>query len=85
MKFKVFEVNSNGKIEFTKEELEKILEEVYNEGAKENQKNNPIYRQGGCIPYHEIKTEINGDMNIDSFARKLEKQIDKQWKGNNIK
>lgn len=32
MKYKVYTVNVEGKIEFTKEELEKLLEEIYQEG-----------------------------------------------------
>ena len=31
-KIRVFPHNENGKIEFTKEELQKLLNEVYNEG-----------------------------------------------------
>lgn len=39
----VIEKNANGKIEFTKEELEELLEKARAEGAKEAQKNNYIY------------------------------------------
>ena len=35
MKVKVFECNHNGKIEFTRAELEKLLNEVYNDGYRE--------------------------------------------------
>lgn len=41
----VIEKNANGKIEFTKEELEELLEKARAEGAKEAQKNNYIYTQ----------------------------------------
>ena len=34
MKIKVFNFNSNGKVEFTREELENLLNEVYNYGYK---------------------------------------------------
>ena len=37
MKIKVFNFNSNGKVEFTREELENLLNEVYNYGYKEGQ------------------------------------------------
>lgn len=37
MKIKVFNFNSNGKVEFTREELESLLNEVYNYGYKEGQ------------------------------------------------
>ena len=35
MKVKVFEVNQRGKIEFTRAELEKLLNEVYTEGQND--------------------------------------------------
>jgi hypothetical protein len=35
MKVKVFQTNSQGKIEFTRAELEKLLNEVYSDGYKE--------------------------------------------------
>ena len=34
MKIKVFEINNNGKIEFTREELEKLLNNTYAEGQR---------------------------------------------------
>lgn len=36
MMVKVFTTNSNGKIEFTKEELEKLLNEVWQDGYDSN-------------------------------------------------
>lgn len=39
MKVKIFIPNSNGKIEFTKDELEKLLDEVYQEGYDEGRQN----------------------------------------------
>lgn len=39
MLVKVFNTNCNGKIEFTKSELEKLLTEVYEEGKKESEVN----------------------------------------------
>lgn len=35
MKIKVFVPNDNGKFEFTKEELESLLKEAYDEGYKD--------------------------------------------------
>lgn len=46
----VIEKNANGKIEFTKEELEELLEKARTEGAKEAQKNNYIYTQPTVTP-----------------------------------
>ena len=39
----VIEKNANGKIEFTKEELEELLEKARQEGIKEGQKYSYIY------------------------------------------
>ncbi|MCH5315492.1 MAG: hypothetical protein J1E81_06230 [Eubacterium sp.] len=39
----LFEKNANGKIEFTNEELEKLLEEAKQEGVREGSKSNYIY------------------------------------------
>ena len=36
MMVKVFTVNSNGKIEFTKDQLEKLLNEVWEDGNSKN-------------------------------------------------
>lgn len=40
MKIKIFEVNQNGKIEFTKNELEQLLNKTYDEGYVEGAKSN---------------------------------------------
>ena len=40
---KSFKVNKDGKIEFTREELKKVLDEVYNEGYKEGSAQYYIY------------------------------------------
>ena len=37
MKIKIFVPNDNGKFEFTKEELESLLKEAYDEGYRDNQ------------------------------------------------
>ena len=36
IKIRVFHHNEKGKIEFTKEELQKLLNEVYNEGKRDS-------------------------------------------------
>lgn len=38
--YKVFKLNKNDKIEFTKDELKSLLDEVYKEGGKENNDKN---------------------------------------------
>ena len=40
MKVKVFQSNHNGKIEFTRAELERLLNEVYNDGYNEGKNSN---------------------------------------------
>lgn len=53
MKVKIFQPNSHGKIEFTCEELEKLLNEMYEEGRKDSERlpwtgpfiySTPVYR-----------------------------------------
>lgn len=44
MKVKVFQPNAHGKIEFTRTELEKLLNEIYNEGRKDERNQN-------CYPF----------------------------------
>ena len=43
MKVKVFTKNQNGKIEFTEDELRKLLDEIYNEGYWDGKGNSYIY------------------------------------------
>lgn len=43
MKVKVFTKNQNGKIEFTEDELRKLLDEIYNEGYWDGKGNNYSY------------------------------------------
>ena len=53
MKVKIFQPNIHGKIEFTREELEKLLNEMYEEGRKDSERlpwtspfvySTPVYR-----------------------------------------
>lgn len=41
--YKVFKLNKDDKIEFTKDELKSLLDEVYREGGKDNNDNNKYY------------------------------------------
>ena len=43
MKYKIIEVDKDGKITFTKEELEKLLDDVYNDGFAAGKASSPIY------------------------------------------
>lgn len=39
MKYKIYTVNADNKIEFTKEELQKLMDDVYQEGYKDGKDN----------------------------------------------
>lgn len=43
MKTKIFTKNKNGKIEFTENELKKLLDEIYNEGYYDGKSRSYIY------------------------------------------
>lgn len=60
MKVKVFTLNENKKIEFTQEELEKLLDEVYEDGVTEGKKSNYFYYR---YPYY---TTTAGPITIGS-------------------
>lgn len=70
MSIKVFQTNSNGKIEFTRNELEKLLNEIYKEGFREGEekaKSNhwtwtapSIYTPPGYRDLTFYKTESDG-------------------------
>ncbi len=63
-KIRVFPHNEKGKIEFTKEELQKLLNEVYNEGRIDSY----IISYGSNItttPYYSTITTSNLSTSID--------------------
>ena len=49
MRVKIFTLNENNKIEFTQEELEKLLDETYNDGYADGKKSNYFYYR---YPYY---------------------------------
>ena len=59
-KIKVFNLNKEGKIEFTKEELEKLLNETYEDGYHEGKSHTYTW----TTPYYSSKeiTLLNNDM-----------------------
>ena len=68
MSVKVFQTNSNGKIEFTRAELEKLLNDTYKEGHRdgENKANNsywtwvsPTLANSPAITYANTNTNTN--------------------------
>lgn len=72
MKVKVFYPNENGKIEFTKQELEKLLDEAYKEGYSDgNNKynypwtiNTPVYRDKSSVNSIELARNLEGQINL---------------------
>ena len=66
IKIRTFPHNEKGKIEFTKEELQKLLNEVYNEGVADNC---PIYY---CSSTRPVVTCSTSDI-----ASKVSTSIDK--------
>ena len=85
---KVFTVNENGKIEFTKAELEKLLNDIYTEGQKNcNCGNGITWTNPYTVPYVSTTT-TNEDttnaihptatLNINlSNVKEMSKNIDK--------
>lgn len=58
MKIKVFCPNTNGKLEFSKEELEKMLNEAYEDGFRDGR-----YNQHFSPWYYTTTTALNDDTN----------------------
>lgn len=57
---KVFSPNENGKIEFTKREIEKLLQEIYAEGYKDGTQTKWTISYGGTTKYNGItNNELN--------------------------
>ena len=59
MKVKVFESNKNGKVEFTRAELEKLLNEVYMDGYREGEANAKSNTWAWTEPYCSNGTSNN--------------------------
>ena len=59
---KVFQKNKNGKIEFTKEELETLLNEVYWDGYRANS------TWTWTTPYYPIYTTTNSKTNTTAIT-----------------
>ena len=62
MKIKVFTPNEKGKIEFTPEELEKLLNDTYKEGQNDCNYN-PITWANPCIVNYSDSTTTNASTN----------------------
>lgn len=64
---KVFYPNKNGKIEFTKQEIEKLLDEVYNQGYRDGQ-NHPYWWTSPIWTYPTITTTPYCDINVSNTS-----------------
>ena len=62
-KIRVFTLNSNGKIELTKEELQQMLDESYHDGCNSVTITTPSYP---CSPFYygTTSTESNSTTNV---------------------
>ena len=61
-KIRVFTLNSNGKIELTKEELQQMLDESYRDGCNSVTITTPSYPYNPCIsPFYYGTTSTESD------------------------
>ena len=74
MKVKVFQSNHNGKIEFTRAELEKLLNEVYTDGYNEGKSSHWTWTSpyvnscDGITPTNAIDTKTAPAYNADKIS-----------------
>lgn len=60
-KIRVFTLNSNGKIELTKEELQQMLDESYRDGCNSVTITTPSYPCNPCSPFLYTTTSTESD------------------------
>ena len=63
MKIKVFYPNQQGKLEFTKKELEELLNEAYHEGYQDGDR-----KHWYNYPYYGSMTALNSSNTLDSVT-----------------
>ena len=64
-KIRVFTLNSNGKIELTKEELQQMLDESYHDGCNSVTITTPSYPYNPCNgPFYYGTTESDSTTNV---------------------
>ena len=76
MKVKVFQPNSHGKIEFTRAELEKLLNEVYDGGFRDGetaQKEKSTWTWTSPYLYNDSITLTNPTNTIDNHTQPIDK------------
>lgn len=77
MKVKVFQSNHNGKIEFTRAELEKLLNEVYTDGYNEGKSSHWTWTS----PYLNSTLRSNDSATITSTNAEINKDLLTQISG----
>jgi hypothetical protein len=83
MKVKVFQPNHNGKIEFTRAELERLLNEIYNDGYREGEAAGQKHSWTWTSPYitnHTYRTtasDTTNDKGIDKLTCSCDSAKDK--------
>lgn len=78
MKVKVFQPNSHGKIEFTRAELEKLLNEVYDGGFRDGeaaQREKSTWTWTSPYRYSDSITLTNGTGRIDNHTQSIDNLI----------
>ena len=70
MKIKVFHINENNKIEFTREELEKLLNDTYAEGFNDCEKTHCVL----CVTEAKDTEAKDNDVNTDCDRKCDEKR-----------
>ena len=85
MMIKVFETNNNGKIEFTRKDLEKLLNEVYNDGYNKGKESrswtwtSPYLNSALCsndtATIASTKTEIDKDL-LNQICNTIESKVE---------
>ena len=76
MKVKVFQPNSHGKIEFTRAELEKLLNEVYDGGFRDGeaaQREKSTWTWTSPYRYNDSITLTNATNAIDTLTQPIDK------------
>ena len=61
-------MNSNGKIELTKEELQQMLDESYRDGCNSVTITTPSHPYNPCSPFYYGTTSSNSTTNVETVA-----------------
>ena len=67
-KIRVFTLNSNGKIELTKEELQQMLDESYRDACNSVTIATPSYPSNPCSPFYYGTTESDSTASLTTVT-----------------